>query len=460
MAAHLREDGDREQEQQEGEAAPRDRHGTQHGTGVCSEPPGVADAAPPLHPGLGLRREVRGWIIEPARVRCGRSPADADAFVSALERAPDYDAAAFESFLTHHQLLDWVAPALSSDRAEHLVPAGFRERLREYRAARLARNQELLRESVEVRSALADAGLGCLFLKGLYFGHRFYGDADRRHQGDVDVLVRSQPAGSRAGRARRGSATTSKPISTTASPSRSGCARSGDGRPPRRRTRSRCAAATTKLDLHWCLNSRSSGRVAEESLWTARRRFQLSGHEFETLSDEDTLAFLLVSLCEDLRRGACRAKHFLDLYLMLRALDPQIDWERFCERQREQGVLKVSINVLAVFLALWGCAAEFPGAAGALGRRLRLVELRDAEEALALMERPRGSAENRALVPPRLPAFAVPLLGVAAHARPSATPWRACSRRGGSCCPRAERRADGARSPHSRPGRRGGRLAA
>ena len=99
-----------------------------------------------------------------------------------------------------------------------------------------------------------------------------------------------------------------------------------------------------------------------------------------------------------------------------------MDWESFCARQREQGVLKVSINVLAVFFALWGCAAEFPGATRALGRRLRMVELRDVEEALALMERPRGSAENRRLVPPRLSALAFPLLGMEAHARSAAHP--------------------------------------
>jgi hypothetical protein len=317
-----------------------------------------------------------------------------DAFVSALEEAPDYDAAVFESFLTRHQLLDWVAPALSSGRAQHLIAPEFRERLREYRSARLARNQALLQESVEVRSALADAGLGCLFLKGLYLGHRFYGDANRRHQVDVDVLVRShQLEASLSALARLGydvekNIDDGKPVAVRL-------------REIRGRAREKAPHGVAvrrgehKLDLHWCLNSRSSSWVAEASLWTARRRFQLSGHEFQTLSDEDTLLFLLVSLCEDLRRGACRAKHFLDLYQILRALDDRLDWEGFCARQREQGVLKPAINVLAVFFALWGCAAEFPGAAGALGRRLRLVELRDADEALALMERPRGSAENR-----------------------------------------------------------------
>jgi hypothetical protein len=316
------------------------------------------------------------------------------AFVSALERAPDYDAEVFEGFLRAHQLRDWVAPALLSSRARHLTTPGLRQRLQEYRAARLARNQALLRECVEVRSALADAGLGCLFLKGLYFGQRFYGDANRRHQADVDVLVRSrQLEASLAALARLG-----YDVETNLD----------DGKPVAaglRQIRGRVPAKAPhgiavqrgehRLDLHWCLNSRSSGRTAEASLWTARRRFQLAEHEFQTLSDEDTLAFLLVSLCEDLRRGACRAKHFLDLYQILRAIDSQTDWERFCARQREQGVLKAGVNVLAVFFALWGCAAEFPGAARALGRRLHLVELHDAGEALVLMQRPRGSLENR-----------------------------------------------------------------
>jgi hypothetical protein len=330
-----------------------------------------------------------------ASVRAVRALAGGpEAFFAVLEATAGYDAAAFEEFLVRHQLRDWVAPALSETRAEPLIRPGFRESLREYRTARLARNQELLRESAAVDSALADAGIGCLTLKGLYLAHRFYGDANRRHQADVDVLVRSRELeAALAALARLG-----YDVATNLD----------DGKPVSERLREirgwmpakaphavTVRRGDTRLDLHWCLSSRSFSRVAEESLWAARRRYQLAGHEFETLSDPDTLAFLLLSLCEDLRRGACRAKHFLDLYLMLRVLDAPTDWEGFCERQREQGVLKASINAMAVFFALWGCAEEFPGAAGALQRRLRLVELRDAAEAVALMERPRGSAESR-----------------------------------------------------------------
>jgi hypothetical protein len=328
-------------------------------------------------------------------VRAVRALADGEgAFAAALEKAPEPERAGFEEFLIRHQLREWVAPVLLESRTQRLIPAGFRQRLAEYRAASLARTQALLRECVLARSALAETGLDCLFLKGLYLGQRFYGDANRRHQFDVDVLVRSpQLEAALVALARVG-----YDVSTNLD----------DGKPVAMRLREIRGRAANKaphgvtvrrgehkLDLHWCLNSRSSGRVAEESLWRARRGFQLAGHEFETLSDPDTMAFLLLSLCEDLRRGACRAKHFLDLYLMLRALDADTDWEAFCERQREQGVLKAMVNVLAVFFALWGCAAEFPGASRALARRLRLVELRDAEEAVVLMERPRGSPENR-----------------------------------------------------------------
>ena len=61
----------------------------------------------------GPPREFR--LDHRTSVRAVRALAAAeDAFVSALERAPDYDEAGFERFLTRHQLLDWVAPALAA----------------------------------------------------------------------------------------------------------------------------------------------------------------------------------------------------------------------------------------------------------------------------------------------------------------------------------------------------------
>jgi hypothetical protein len=316
-----------------------------------------------------------------------------DAFFAALAGAPQFDADGFAAFLTWHKLLDWVAPELTSARGEPFVTPAFREQLLAHQKARRVHNQTLLLASEEVRAELAGAGIDCLFLKGLYFGQRFHGDVNRRQQGDVDLLVRSAAfEAALAGLARLGFDVTTnlddgKPVSERV-------------REIRGRTPARAPHAVTvrrgsvRLDLHWCLDSRSFARVDEAQLWLRRQRYAIEGFEFETLGDEDALGFLLVSLCGDLRRGACRAKHFLDLHLMLRELDSSVRWEDFCQRQREQGWLRVAINVLAIYLNVWDCAAELPGVSRSLTKRLRQVELRDGAEALALLERPRGNPEN------------------------------------------------------------------
>ena len=117
--------------------------------------------------------------------------------------------------------------------------------------------------------------------------------------------------------------------------------------------------------------------------------------QFETLADEDTLMFVLVSLAMDLKRGACKAKHFLDLYLILRTLGGDLDWEAFLRRRRAEGLAKVSVNILAVFLYLWDCRLEFPELTRVLAPRAHLLEIDSEQEAVALATRPRRNRENR-----------------------------------------------------------------
>ena len=328
-------------------------------------------------------------------VRAVRALAAGEAeFLAALRDIEALDLDAFEAFLTRHKLLAWVAPALTGEAARDLVPEALRERLADHRARGQARNAALRVESAEIRDALAAAGIESLFLKGLYFGDRFYGDAGRRHQGDIDVLVRSarfEPALEVLGRLGFDVATNADDGKPVAQRLREIRGRSPETAPHGLTVR----RDGTKLDLHWCLTSRSVRRVPEEPLWQARRPFALDGERFETLSDPDTLMFLLVSICSDLRRGASLAKHFLDLYLLLRGLDAELDWDDFFARRRRERLDKPCVNVLAVLLEVWECAAELPGAARAVRERRPQVELRDRAEALALVERPRGNQPNR-----------------------------------------------------------------
>jgi hypothetical protein len=130
-------------------------------------------------------------------------------------------------------------------------------------------------------------------------------------------------------------------------------------------------------------------------VWSERQTLRTPGWSFDTLSDDHTLLHLLASICADLRRGACRAKQFLDLYLALRRFGPDLDWEGFFARRAAQGLERVAVNALALFATLWDAADELPELAEALDRRLALVELRGAHEALAIATRPRRSRANR-----------------------------------------------------------------
>jgi len=324
-----------------------------------------------------------------------RSLVDGEAaFLAALERSPDFDAEVFAVFARFNNLREWLTPLVDSERARSLLPAPFVAILEEDRAVQPRRKQALLELCEQIRTAFGALEIPCLFLKGLYLGERFYGDVHRRHQYDVDVLVR--PADFEAALNALGplgfdvtTASSGKPVARRLRKIRT----RGRERAPQTVTVRRGDRLT--VDLHCRLKSRWFHGIDEEAAWADRRSVSVGGREFETLSDEHTLLFLLVSICFDLRRGACRAKHFLDLYLVLRVLGQALDWERFLAHREREGLLTVSVNVLAVFLTLWDCAEEFPELALAIEQRRRRLELRDAQDALALVTRRRHNQENR-----------------------------------------------------------------
>jgi hypothetical protein len=310
------------------------------------------------------------------------------AFLAVAERCPDFDPDALAEFARRQNLREWFTPLAESERARALLRAPFVAELEQVRAAQPEEKRALIALCAEVQAALGAAGVPCLFLKGLYLGQRFYGDVHRRHQYDVDVLVR--PADRIAALA----ALTALGMRVT----------EGDAsRLPRwhKGSRKREVQALAlrdrngrKLDLHAHTKSDWFAGIDETAYWAERRSFTVAGHELDTLSDHHTLLLLIASLCADVLRSAVRAKHFLDLYLVLRGLGPGFDWERFLAERRRERLLKTSVNALALLLLLWDCAEEFPELARAVERRRRWVEVASAREAVELVTRPRYSPEN------------------------------------------------------------------
>jgi hypothetical protein len=298
------------------------------------------------------------------------------AFAAALERMPPEGGEDLPAFLLRHRLVHWVEPALGDERVRRALPEAFLSAAEQGRPARHARTARLLADCLEIREASQRAGLPCLLLKGLGFGQRYYGDIHRRHQQDVDVLVRAEdlPAAMQLF-AELGYAP-------------------DEGRIGEGAVRRSVKRGESEVDIHWNLRRRARRRVDAPALWEARRRFALAGAEFETLGDEHTLLFLLLAMCGDLRRGACPVRCFLDLHLILRAHGEAFDWEAFLTRRRAEALEKPCVNVLAVHLAVWRTGAEHPRLREAVARRRSLVQLRDADEALAIVQRARGNPEN------------------------------------------------------------------
>jgi hypothetical protein len=314
-------------------------------------------------------------------VRSARALADGEAAcAAALDRVPGLTPAALANFLTDQRLMPWMAPVLDAPRLAARLPADFVDAQRARLVERRARIDAQRRDLAELHAAFAAAGVPFLLVKGLVFGARYHGGVHRRFQHDLDLLVRAEHAGP-AQRVLEGA----------------GYEMIGREPGPGRIRRS-AVRGHSKIDLHWSLRRRARRRVDEDALWAAARSLSLDGLEHRTLGDEDALTFALIALAGDLRRGAAYVRHFLDIYLMLRALQPAgspaPDWDAWLDRRDAQVLLKPWVNVLALLLAVWHVAGEFPALAAAVCRRRERIEIRDEAEATELLLQPRGDDVN------------------------------------------------------------------
>jgi hypothetical protein len=316
-----------------------------------------------------------------------------DAFWNAVESEPGFDAAEFAAMARAHRVLVWLAPALADERAAKMFASETLAAAEAGREAVRQRHADIAQATPDILASFAACEIDVMFLRGLLLAERFFDEPLRRQQYDLDILVRPEQFEAAVVAMARAGFETGVDLSSR-QPMEQRLARIRMPRwlktPPHAVEVKR---GNLHVDIHWCLRVRGVRRESPE-LWGARVQTRMAGSTVDTLCDEQMLAFLLLSACNDLKRGAARIKHFLDIYLVLRELEPQIDWEVFLEGRRPEGLLGVSVNVLAILLCVWGCGAEFPRLAEALERRRWMIELDDEAEAVALLERPRGDPKN------------------------------------------------------------------
>jgi len=286
----------------------------------------------------------------------------------ALERAT-FDTEELEQFARRSQLSGYVFSKLG-DLADHPL---FTDELLELLGKRYAWQVEVSErtsgELAELIDLLERNDCDVLLLKGLYLATRFYGGIDHRTFWDIDLLIpdshfpRAQRALKDAGFRRLSTALLGESLSR----------RFVHGFDYKR---SRC-----KIDLHWALAAHPAVRLDYETLWMQTPRRNVAGLEVRVLPDDLTIATNLLSSFEDLQRSALRLRSFVDLYKILQTLEVTTDWQRFFADREREGLKRISIGMLRLFMEVFEVSEEFPALAAEVARQNDSAGVADPEPA-------------------------------------------------------------------------------
>lgn len=277
---------------------------------------------------------------------------------------------AIANMLGRHHLLSLVC-AVAGERAGETPPADIVARLAARQPPRKVSVDELMRAFVEIRAALDERAVPALLLKGFYFADRLYGSLERRPQYDIDLLVRrahfdaALQAFGALGFARKSTDFHSQTL----------------------------ARGVVHIDLHHSPRRSPAYSFDEAAVWSRAREARAADLEFRTLADEDYVTMLGTSLFEDVGFGKVYLKQMLDLYLLLRDNDAEIDWPAYLNGV-PAGVARITANVLSLVAGVFDADGELGHLNAALARHRDLIEPLDREQALHLVFAPHGEVEN------------------------------------------------------------------
>jgi len=290
---------------------------------------------------------------------------------------------AFMRFIEQQNLQLLLFFLLDGSPMRQSLPQEYLRELKRFSLQQWARQETLVRELMAVANVFAAAGQEFILLKGAYLATRFFGRIDRRPFFDLDLLVsrNNLPEAERllksSGYVRKSAVLFNEALTTYFTHAFD------------------FAKSNVALDLHWALSANAAHELDYNAIWRQRQNFVLNNQKFSVLSDEYEIVFSLISIFKDLERGAARLKTFVDLYFILDALESGLDWNTFVDNRRREKILKISVNILALFLDLFDCRERFPVVAQVVARERALVKSVSPEDAAAFLEASLGTLQNK-----------------------------------------------------------------
>ncbi len=294
---------------------------------------------------------------------------------------PDFDD--FYRFIWSNHIAGTMYSILSSSNLRTLFPEGLIERLKTSYLEQWVKNEKLLKETEALSKLFERASEEVIFLKGAFLAERYYGNIDKRAISDIDLLIKRDGL-ERSNRILKGSDYIRK---SRTFPSE------------------RAASLFTHhfeygkngidLDLHWNLSSHFTFKIDYRRVWGESRQFEFGRNSYRVLSDEYELVFQILSIFKDIELGTIKLKSFADVYMILRFAYARMRWTEFFEQRRREGIFKITLNILDLFLALLNSREEFPEVSAYIDDNADCIGLIKLEEKLGLITRAGFTLRNK-----------------------------------------------------------------
>lgn len=294
---------------------------------------------------------------------------------------PDFDD--FYRFVWSNHIAGTMYSILSPSNFRTLFPEGFIERLKTSYLEQWVKNEKLLKESEILSELFGRVSEDVIFLKGAFLAERYYGNIDRRAISDIDLLIKKDRLGM-SDRMLKGS---------------------GYVRESRVFPSEAAASLFTHhfeygkngidLDLHWNLSSHFTFKIDYRRLWRDSRQFEFRSKGYRVLSDEYELVFQILSIFKDIELGTIKLKSFADTYMILCLAYGKMRWASFFEQRRSEGIFKITLNILDLFLTLFNSREEFPEISAYIDDNADCIGLINLEEKLGLITRAGFTLRNK-----------------------------------------------------------------
>jgi hypothetical protein len=237
-------------------------------------------------------------------------------------------------------------------------------------------NERLFNEVEQLGDLFRKFGREVIFLKGLFFAKRFYGDIAQRAIYDIDILIRTQKDIEiihRLLRERNYQRISKTLISTKVD---------------RYFTHHYAYHKFDKVvELHWNLQSHFTFKIDTDRIWNHKQKIIYNNTAYYVLSDEYELVAQIISIHTDIQFGTIVLKPLLDAYIILKKIDSRTCWEAFFTRRRAEGLFFISLNTLDLVLSIWDCAGEFTDLATFIRTNGAYLKCNKTDQKLNLFER-------------------------------------------------------------------------